>query len=82
MTTNQNHKPMKKKTKSKRPGTVVRKERTRCGLWEVYAYTEGKRKQYGTRLIAGNGYLICSNKGFNSVTAALKNIKAVKRAAI
>jgi uncharacterized protein YegP (UPF0339 family) len=56
------------------PADVVKTIKTKKGKWEIYKVGE----QYSTRLVARNGYIICSNSGFNSVQNAIKNIKAVQ----
>lgn len=57
---------------------TIKKIKTISGsTWEIYTYSVGKVKQYGTRLIARNGKLICGNTGFNTVAGAVKNIKAI-----
>ena len=57
---------------------TIKKIKTATGAtWEIYRYNVGKVPQYGTRLIARNGKLICGNTGFNKVAGAIKNIKAI-----
>jgi len=65
-------------------GEVVKTIKAKKGRWEIYKYVENKKageKCYGTRLIAGNGNLICGNTGFNQMAGAIKNIKAIKASA-
>ena len=47
------------------------------GRWEIYQ----SGKQFGTRLLARNGKLICGNTGFNTVAGAVKNIKSIQASA-
>ena len=56
------------------PVEVAKTIFTKKGRWEIYKVG----KQFSTRLIARNGYIICSNSGFNNVQNAMKNIKAVQ----
>ena len=66
------------KAKNKRPGIVVKIIKAKKGKWEIYKMKDGT---FGNRLISRNGYLICSNKDFNRVESALKNIRAVQASA-
>lgn len=69
------------KSKTKRPGKVIATLPAKKGKWEIYSYHLKGKIQYGNRLIAKNGNLICSNGGFNIKASAIKNVKAVKASA-
>jgi len=57
---------------------TIKKIKSSSGAtWEIYRYGIGKVPQYGTRLIAKNGKLICGNTGFNTVAGAMKNIRSI-----
>jgi uncharacterized protein YegP (UPF0339 family) len=60
------------------PVEVVKTIKTKKGKWEIYKV----KKQFSTRLIARNGYIICSNSGFNTVQNAMKNISAVQSTSV
>lgn len=60
---------------------VVHTIKTAKGKWEIYVTKKGRWKHYGTRLVSRNGYVICANTGFNNMTAAKKNIAAVRKTA-
>ena len=62
---------------TKRTGKTVATFKAKKGKWEVYRYTLKGKRQYGNRLVARNGNLICSNAGFNTKQGAVKNMKAV-----
>lgn len=67
--------------KSKKIGKTIKKIKGKGGIWEVYSYNVKSKKFFANRLVAKNGWIVCTNNGFTTLKNAELNIEKVQKLA-